>query len=49
MRTGTPKCTGEHDFFIADTAQVGTTTGKVVVIALCKLCGELVTHEVVVA
>jgi hypothetical protein len=48
MRTGNNSCAGQHDFFVADVAQV-TLEGKVVVTALCKLCGDLVVHPVQVA
>lgn len=45
MRAGNQNCTREHDYFIADVAQV-TEEGKIVINAICKSCGDLVTHSV---
>jgi len=41
-------CTGEHDLFVVDCVGV-EAEGKVVVLAICRHCGELRSHEVVVS
>jgi hypothetical protein len=42
------ECSGQHDLFVVDCVGV-EAEGKVVVLAICRHCGELRSHEVLVS
>lgn len=43
-----PLCKGEHEIFVVECVGL-EAEGKVVVLSICRLCGELFCHEKQVA